>query len=133
MQFICSCMYQEKKRQKIHSRHICMYFDGSCCSFQRLLVCCAQRHYIHVPVCTIMCLCSYMDYILVHTYTNICTYMFAYVSLRQYMNVGGLRSYMCQYVLICKYALLFKNVPLTKIFFCCIVISHSVMNGDFFS
>ena len=105
--------YQEEKRQKIQSRHICMCFDGSCCSFQRLLVCCTQRHYIHVRTSTYYyaCLCTYMDYILVQTYTNICTYTFAYVSLRQYMNVAGLRSYTCQYVLICKYVGL--HTPMT--------------------
>ena len=62
-----------------------MYFDGSRCSFQRLLVCCTQGHYVDV---------HYVDNLLVLTYTNICTYiqnictyMFAYVSLRQYTNV----------------------------------------------
>ena len=75
------------------------------CSFQRLLVCCTQKHYVHVRTSTYyyVCLRTYTDYILVRTYTISCTYMFAYVSLHQYTNVEGLRSYMCQYVLICKY------------------------------
>ena len=50
-----------------------------------------------------VCLCTYMDYVLVCTYTIICTYMIAYVSLRQYTNIVGLCSYTCQYVQICKY------------------------------
>ena len=87
-----------------------MYFDGSRGSFQRLLVCCTQRHYVHVRTSTYyyMCLRTYMDYVLVRTYATIC--MFAYVSLRQYMNVVGLRSDTRQYVLICKYVGLHKTM-----------------------
>ena len=81
-----------------------MYFDGSRSSFQRLLVCCIQRHYVHVRTSTYyyVCLRTYMDYVLVRTYTILCTYVclrvttlvyersrttFIYVSIRSNMQI----------------------------------------------
>ena len=67
--FICNsyvvARIKKKIRQKIHSRHICMYFDSSRGSFQKLLMCCTHRHYIHVCTSTYdyVCLRTYMDYV----------------------------------------------------------------------
>ena len=88
--FICSSTYKCKNTAQIHSHHICMYFDGSSCSFQRLLVCCTRGHkvYIRNSMYYYECLRTNTDYVLVSIYSIICTYMFAYVSLREYTNVG---------------------------------------------
>ena len=87
--FICSSTYKCTNTAQIHSHHICMYFDGSSCSFQRLLVCCTRGHkvYIRNSMYYYECLRTNTDYVLVSIYSIICTYMFAYVSLRQYTNV----------------------------------------------
>ena len=74
----------EKNTTKIHSRHICMYFDGSRGSFQRLLVWGTQRQYVLKRTSTYY---VYVEYGLHTTSTHIYNHMCVHVCLRVTMSV----------------------------------------------